>query len=123
MTSQTKDDRKALIREYKQTPKEMGVYLIRNTANQKCYVASSRDITARFNRHRMELRTNSERAPGLQQDWNQFGEAAFEFEKLDVLEPSKQADYNPTDDLQVLEDLWLEKLQPFAERGYNKKPA
>ena len=29
---------------------------------------------------------------------------------------------DPTDDLKVLEQLWLEKLSPFGTRGYNAKP-
>jgi hypothetical protein len=27
----------------------------------------------------------------------------------------------PANDLAVLEDMWLEKLQPYDEKGYNKK--
>ncbi len=123
MTKSSALHRKALIREYKRAPKDMGVYLIRNNANGKCYVASSRDIRARINRHKMDLRTNGERIPGLQADWNEYGESAFEFETVDLLEPSRQPGYDPAEDLLVLEQLWLEKLQPYADNGYNKAPA
>jgi len=40
---------------------------------------------------------------------------------LDQLEPKEDPAYNYTDDLTVLLELWLEKLQPFEDRGYNKK--
>lgn len=111
--------RKELIREYKETPKEMGVYCIRNTANGRCYVAASRDIQARFNRHRMTLKTRSEPIKALLADWLEFGEDAFVFEVLDRLEPLDKPNYDPADDLKVLEDMWLDKLNPCAPDGYN----
>lgn len=113
--------RKALVREYKRTPKEMGVYAIRNISTGKCFVAASRDINARFNRHRLELKMQSDRSsPNLQSDWIKLGADAFEFEILDVLEPADSADYDPTEDLEVLEQLWLDKLSPFEPKGYNQ---
>ena len=36
--------------------------------------------------------------------------------------PSDRPGYNPADDLKALEALWLEKLMPFEERGYNARP-
>jgi hypothetical protein len=49
------------------------------------------------------------------------GPDAFAFETLDLLEPSEVPNYDPTEDLEVLEDLWLQKLQPFGDRGYNRR--
>lgn len=113
--------RKALTREYKRTPKEMGVYAIRNTSTGKRFVAASRDIQARFNRHRLELKMQSDRSsPSLQSDWTNLGAEAFDFETLDVLKPDDAPDYDPTDDLEVLEQLWLDKLAPFEPEGYNR---
>lgn len=124
MASESKDSkqrRRELIREYKRTPRDMGVYIIRNTANGKCYVASSRDIRARINRHKINLKMNSETVADLQDDWNGFGGEAFEFETLDLLEPSPEAGYDPGEDLRVLEQLWLEKLLPYDDNGYNRR--
>jgi len=120
-TSISTQRRKALIRQYKQTPKAMGVYAIRNTSNGKLYIGSSRDLRARVNRHQMDLKTNSDRSSAqLQQDWNQFGAAAFEFETLEQLDPLDDAGYDPGEDLELLEALWLEKLKPFVPDGYNR---
>ncbi len=116
-----KERKKALVREYKRTPKEMGVYCIRNISSDKCFVAASRDLNARFNRHRLELKMQSDRSsPALQKDWTAHGEDAFEFATLDVLEPSDELGYDPSDDLAVLEQLWLDKLTPYEPKGYNK---
>lgn len=111
--------RKEMKAEYLLTPKEMGVYRIRNIQNDRSYVAASKDIKARLNRHRMGLKTKNDSNKALQADWLEHGADAFEFEVLDILKPLDVADYDPTDDLQVLEELWLEKLQPYAPNGYN----
>ena len=111
--------RKELILEYKLASKTMGVYRIRNAVNNKSYIAASKDIRARFNRHRMSLKTRSERIKGLQADWIEHGEAVFEFEIVDLLEPLDQPGYDPTEDLKTLLSLWLAKLQPFEPNGYN----
>jgi hypothetical protein len=58
----------------------------------------------------------------LQADWDALGPEAFEFEVLDTLAPPSRSDYDPSSDLRVLEDLWLAKLEPYDERGYNVKP-
>ncbi|MBT3832100.1 MAG: GIY-YIG nuclease family protein [Gammaproteobacteria bacterium] len=111
--------RKELKKEYLRTPKEMGVYRIRNTLNNRSYIAASIDIKARFNRHRMSLKTNNESVKALHTEWLKYGEDAFEFEILDRLTPLEKPDYDPTEDLKTLEALWLEKLQPYEPTGYH----
>lgn len=120
MNDLSRERRKALVDAYRRTPKDMGVYAIRNTVSGKLYVAASRDLRARINRHRMDLKTRSERVAGLQDDWNRLGAEAFEFEILDRLEPLDDPAYDPGEDLEVLEQLWLDKLKPYGDRGYNR---
>ncbi len=124
MAKQDAQRKKALTREYKRTPKYMGVYAIHNVQSGKRFVAASRDIQARFNRHRLELKMRSDRSsPNLQSDWSELGADAFEFETLDLLEPQDNPDYDPSEDLEVLEQLWLDKLTPFEPAGYNRPRA
>lgn len=113
-------ERKDLIRQYKQTPREMGVYVIRNKINGKCFVASSRDIRARLNRHQMELASGRDRNLPLQRDWNEIGAGAFEFETLDVVDARDDPSYDPGDDLDTLEKLWIHEMEPFGDKGYNQ---
>ena len=115
-------DRKARIREYKDTPRPMGVYRVRNTVNGKALVGSSVDIPAMLNRQRAQLTMGAHRNRALQDDWNAFGADAFRFETLDTLQPSDTPGYDAAEDLRILEQLWLDKLAPFDERGYNGKP-
>lgn len=120
MDDKTKQRQKELIDQYKKTPKQMGAYCIRNTENNRYFVACSRDITARFNRHRMELKMQADRSSApLQADWLAFGAQAFSFEVLEELVPLDDLGYDPTDDLAELESLWIDKLESRAPAGYN----
>lgn len=112
-------DRKALKKQYQETRTEMGVCCVRNTANGRVLLECSRDVKARLNRHQAELSFGNHRNNRLQEDWNHFGAEAFRFETLDVLEPLDKLDYDPADDLDELLCLWIDKLQPFGEKGYN----
>jgi hypothetical protein len=58
----------------------------------------------------------------LQSEWNEVGEDGFVFEVLDMLPPSDKPGYDVKGELRVLEELWLERLQPYGERGYNVPP-
>jgi hypothetical protein len=58
----------------------------------------------------------------LQQDWNRFGADAFTFEILEIVKPSDDPIFNIDDELTLLEQIWIEKLQPMGERGYNEGP-
>src|SRR5262245_10049321 len=102
-------DQRALAREYKQTPRTIGVGAVRNTASGKLRLLASIDITALLNRQRAELSFGGHRNRALQQDWNEAGEAAFAFEVLDTLAPKDAPGWDPAADLKELEQLWLEK--------------
>jgi hypothetical protein len=115
-------DKKTKIGEYKNTFRPMGVFEIKNNINGKVLIGSSTNIKAILNRLQAELKIGSCRIDLLQQDWNQFGPDAFEFNELEILTPLEDPNYNPAEDLQFLEDLWIEKLKPFGKNGYNRPP-
>lgn len=112
-------NRKEAIRAYKQRPRQMGIYQVRNTANGKVLVGASTDLPAILNRHRAQLKLGAHPNRALRDDCRAFGLDAFTFEVLDTLAPSDEPGYDPAADLRTLEALWLEKLSPYGERGYN----
>lgn len=112
-------DRRALIREYKDTPRTMGIGVVRNTISGKLLLLSGVDIQALLNRHRAQLRLSSHRNRALQEDWRAFGEAAFAFEVLDTLKPKDEPGYDPAADLAALADLWREKLGSSVPAYYS----
>jgi hypothetical protein len=100
----------------------MGVFRVLNTVNGKSFVGVSADLPAMLNRQRAQLRFGGHPVRELQKDWKELGPEAFTFEILDTLKPGEEPDYDPTSDLRVLEELWLERLSPYGEQGYNIRP-
>ena len=115
-------DRRALIRAYKDTPRTAGVGIVRNVASGRVLVVASPDIRALLNRHLAQLRLGAHRNADLQADWNAAGADGFAFEVIDTLPPPESPDDDPAADLATLEQLWLEKLRPWAPAGYNAAP-
>lgn len=63
-----------------------GIYEIRNKLNGKVYVGSSIDIEKRWRKHHSTLRRRQHGNPHLQAAWNKYGEGAFVFAVLEVVE-------------------------------------
>ena len=55
----------------------------------------------------------------LQKDYTKLGEVNFHFEVLDYLEPKEDSTYDYTEDLDVLKEMWIEKLNTCHPNGYN----
>ena len=116
--------RKELKESYLRQRPQAGVLQLRNLEDGKLYLTGSLDLRAMENRLRAELGSGGCRIRELQQDWRRQGEAAFRFEVLDTLDPPEGQD-RPVgpEELKLLERLWLDKLQPYGEQGYNRPPA
>ena len=108
-------------REYKNTIQPMGVYSVTNKKNGKVFIGSSMNVNNIFNRISFQLKLGSYTNEELQKDYNLMGEAAFSFKVMDYLKPADEIGYDYKTDLQVLEELWLKKLQPYGAAGYNTK--
>jgi hypothetical protein len=115
-------NRKEMIRAYRQQRRPMGVYRVSNKLTGHATVAATKDLTARLNRHRAQLSTGGHPSRLLQADWNEHGPDSFTFEVLDTLDPPDLPDYDPLEDLTVLEDIWLEKLSLAADPLHTIKP-
>ncbi|QRN95211.1 GIY-YIG nuclease family protein [Archangium violaceum] len=114
--------RAELKRAYKEKPPPMGVFIIRNRANGKVLVGSALNMPGALNRARFELDRGMSRNLELQEDWRRHGPDSFTFEQLDVLKPPEEPGADPKEELRVLESLWLERLRPYGEAGYNTPP-
>jgi hypothetical protein len=114
-------DKKSLKREYKQGHPTMGVFQIRNLTNDKVLVGAALNLPGILNRHQFQLQMGRHPNRLLQADWNEFGRDNFAFEVLDELTPSDKPDRDYLADLAFLEELWIEKLEPFGDRGYNER--
>jgi len=57
--------------------KSIGIYCIKNTFNNKCYIGSSKNIKNRLLKHRSLLRNNKHENSYLQSAWNKYFEENF----------------------------------------------
>lgn len=97
--------KKDLKNEYKQYKPTMGVFKIENKANGKMLLESSTNITAIWNRYKMELKMGSCKNKSLQDDWKEFGEDNFVFEIISEIEHKDDADLNYNKELKVLKEM------------------
>ena len=114
--------RAELKRSYKETPRQAGIYHIKNSKTGKVLLGSSTNLHGPLNKHRFILSTGRHDNAALQNDWNQFGPDAFTFEILEVVRPSDDPAFCLEDELTLLEQIWLDKLRPSGEPGYNLGP-
>lgn len=114
--------KQTIKREYKERKKPAGIFQVRNRANGKVLLGSSLNLEGPLNAHKFMLTIGRHRNETLQEEWNRFGADQFVFEILEVVQPKDDPTFNVEDELTLLEQIWLEKLQPFGERGYNKEP-
>lgn len=112
----TKQDIK---REYKDRAKPAGVFQIKNTANGKVFLGSSLNLEGPLNRNKFTLNMGQHRNTMLQKEWNEYGQDAFVLEILEVVKVKDDPNFNLIDELTLVEQIWLEKLQPFGDNGYN----
>lgn len=112
--------RAELKRQYKEMKIEAGVFQIKNTRNGKVLLGSTTNLRGPFNKHRFMLSIGKHDSQALQKDWNDHGAEAFAFEILEKVKPTDDPLFCLEDELTLLEQIWIEKLQPFGEGGYNQ---
>ena len=113
--------KRELKREYRQNHTPMGVYQIRNIANDKVLIGSALNLPGAINSSRFQLNAGSHPNRTLQAEWREFGSERFSFEIVDELAATEGPSPDYRADLEFLEEFWLEKSQPYGERGYNQK--
>jgi hypothetical protein len=111
--------RRDIAREYKERPKPAGVFQIKNTANGKFLLGSSLNLDGALNGHRFFLRTGAHQNKLLQNDWNEYGEDKFILQVLEQVKITDDPNFSMDDELTLLEQIWIEKLNPFGNGGYN----
>lgn len=113
-------DRREVIKEYKKTIQPMGIVQVKNIKTGRVYITASANTAGTINSIRFQLKTGAFLpSPALTADWKDLGEQSFLIEVIDDLKPLDEADHDYREDLKILEAIWLEKLQPYGERGYH----
>lgn len=112
---------KALKQEYKQKKFSIGVLQIRNTLNNRIFIDSSTNLEAIWNRHKFELNMGGHRNEKSQKDWTAAGEENFKYEILGEIKQDDAVNADYAKEAKQLAAMFIEELQPFGEKGYNKR--
>lgn len=86
-----------------------GIYMIKNTINNKKYIGQSHNIHIRWQQHKAALRNNRSSNRHLQFAWNKYGESAFEFIILEICSVNT---------LDMKEEYWI-SFYDTTNYGYN----
>jgi len=113
-------DHRRAREDYKRVIQPMGIVQVKNLKSGRCFIMGSANTMGTINSLRFQLKTGAfATSHELCRDWQEIGEESFAIEVIDALEPVDDPDHDYKADLQALEDLWLEKLQPYGDRGYH----
>ena len=82
---------------------KIGIYRIKNLINNKIYIGSTKNIKARWAKHKTLLKHNKHQNIHLQKSWNKYGESAFIFEIIEECE---------IDNLLNREQFFIDSLDP-----------
>jgi group I intron endonuclease len=118
--ARTVKSRQEMKRAYREREKPAGIFQVRNLANGKVLLGSSLNLEGPLNSHKFMLKIGRHRNEELQKEWNEYGPENFVFEILEVVKLSNDPGFDLKDELTLLEQIWIEKLHPFGERGYNQ---
>ena len=89
-----------------------GIYLIKNTINNKVYVGSALNIEKRWSLHKSELKEGKHHSFHLQSAWDKYGQQSFKFEILEEVS-------NPQH-LLAYEQIYLDYYKSYEHnKGYN----
>lgn len=105
------EKKKELQAQYKRMKPDMGIFAVINKSNDRYYLETAKNLKGGINRTEFSLNFGSHTNKELQKDWQELGADRFEIkilEKIDYDEDESKTDYS--DDLQLLEMLWIEKL-------------
>ncbi|MDD4169444.1 MAG: GIY-YIG nuclease family protein [Desulfotomaculaceae bacterium] len=105
------DRRKELKELYKNMKPDMGIFIIKSTLNNKCYIEGTQDLKGTINGTKFRLNFGNYSNRELQKEWKEHGEESFTIEILENLEYDKdESKIDYTEDLTILKMIWEEKL-------------
>lgn len=110
--------RKELQEQYAQVKTYMGVAQITNLTNGKRFIAGYPNLKNKWLTLRMQLESGRFANLELQADWKALGDQSFAYEVLEQKSVEDISDVKWA--VKQLEKAWLDRLQPYGEKGYNK---
>jgi hypothetical protein len=113
--------KKEIKEAYKLLKFKIGLLRIKNAVNGKIFIEGSCDLDSACNKHNFALRLGGHPNSELQTDWNLHSAENFKFDILEELEQKKSDTLDYTKEIRLLEEMYLEDLQPYDEKGYHRR--
>jgi len=110
--------RAAIRREYKERTKQPGVFRVVNAKNGRVLLGSGLDLRGPLNRVAFELDMAMCWNADMKQDLETHGRDSFLIEVLEKVQLSDDPDFDPENELETLEQKYLEQLD--WSTAYNK---
>jgi len=114
-------NKKELKKQYKQNVLPMGIFQVKNLKSGKVFIGSGLNLQGKINSCKFQLALGTHMNKALQEDFDETGINNFSFEIIEYLKPEEDIKKDYADDLKMLKEMWVEKLQPFDGRGYHKR--
>ena len=108
---ETTNNRRALVRDYKDREVQAGVYAVRCAPTGEVWIGGTPDLSTRQSGVWFALRMGGHASTSLQTAWNAHGEAAFGFEVLEVLDDKGLERLGRASLLVERREHWREALQ------------
>jgi hypothetical protein len=108
---ETTNNRRALVRDYKDREVLAGVYAVRCVPTGEVWIGGTPDLSTRQSGVWFALRMGGHTSTGLQAAWNTHGEAAFGFEVLEVVDDKGLERLGRASLLVERREHWREALQ------------
>ncbi|WP_255485448.1 DUF2087 domain-containing protein [Sporosarcina sp. BP05] len=113
------DFKKEMKLKAKEEKPSYGIFQIKNVKNGKLYVNSTPNFKT-LNGLKFMLSTGGHKNKELQTDWDELGKESFEIEILESIDEKNWKGTSKGEILKKQLDKWLEELQPYGEKGYNR---
>jgi group I intron endonuclease len=114
-------DKKQLTKGYKLQKQPAGIYAVHNKIDNKMYIGTSKNLPAVVRRFEFTLQMESFPYQDLIDDYKKLGKDNFQIKILDELEIKNETEKEIAEELNELEELWIEKLKNEGVIFYNKK--
>jgi len=114
-------NKKQIIKDYKLQKQPAGVFIVHNKIDNKVFIGTDKNLPAVLRRFDFTLKMGSFPFQELINDYKKLGEKNFEVKVLDELEIKDETEYEIDKELNILEEMWVEKLKKEGVAFYNKK--
>ena len=114
-------NKKELKKDYKIQKQPAGLFAVKNKVDNKIFIGISINLPAKLRGINFELDSGSHGYHKLADDYNRLGKDNFEITVLDQIEIKDETDKELRNELETLEEIWVEKLKSEGVTFYNKR--